>query len=615
MSERFLTARLKAIRFLVSQQREDSSWGPSGSIGYRITATSLALSCLTERDGADLPGARKFLVRALEKMESKPMTRLLAWPLLADLEPEFRRWLMERLMALQTETGGWGHASRHYASSRGVEQLAQPSLFPTFLVIFGLRKELGEGCEPVVHAIERAVRWMVSLPLFSNGTPTTYDSEHAKISHCAFALSILELTDTHLVSDDQKTRLSQFLAENIRNQEAFRSESIQDVGRELDTPYQLFTPAWTLLALSLYGGYGHVPEVLKVAAHLLSLQSPTGGVAQEEGGSHKDIYVTSQFILAIDKANHYLSSGVVVDNALEQAALDARYATRRPGKVCGERHGRVTEQREPIDVAIVCALQSPEFEKLKGVHPSVVWKPLSLRDSHRYWKCQITSKTGRIFNLVAGVPSLVGLTASAILTTKLVHLFSPKIVIMVGIAAGTKGDDRNYGDILVVQQAVDYSAGKLQTGQDNELIFAADPHPVPIPQILLAALQSKGRDYLDEIRNQWPGTRPRSALDIHIGTVGSGDLVIANTSPMRDIKQHWRKLMGVEMETYAVYRAALEAVPTPPLYVSFKAICDFASSAKADDWQDYAAYTAAQYCYRFIRNDLEEILESMHKVE
>jgi hypothetical protein len=53
------------------------------------------------------------------------------------------------------------------------------------------------------------------------------------------------------------------------------------------------------------------------------------------------------------------------------------------------------------------------------------------------------------------------------------------------------------------------------------------------------------------------------------------------------------------MATYALYRAAHEAPGTKPMYLSFKSVCDFASE-KNDDWQEYAAYTSAEYARRFI---------------
>ena len=89
---------------------------------------------------------------------------------------------------------------------------------------------------------------------------------------------------------------------------------------------------------------------------------------------------------------------------------------------------------------------------------------------------------------------------------------------------------------------------------------------------------------------------------MHLGPVGAADQVIDDSSRILEIQQNWRKLIGVEMETYGVYRSCHESPDPKPRFVSFKAVCDFAAE-KADSWQDYAAYVAAQFAARFFRTE------------
>jgi nucleoside phosphorylase len=263
----------------------------------------------------------------------------------------------------------------------------------------------------------------------------------------------------------------------------------------------------------------------------------------------------------------------------------------------------------PYDIAIICALQDPEFEKLKNVDTEhLKWKLLNLRDSHFYWTTEIETAHGKRFSMVAGVPSFAGLTSSAILATKMVLMFQPRVLLLVGIAAGTRDSGRDYGDILIPQQAIDYSSGKIVQMPSKGIRFEPDPHPVSIPQPFLALFQNKSKEYLSDIEKLWPGPKPKSALNIHIGPIASGDVVVASSEKVKSIREHWRKLIGVEMEAYAVYRAAYEASAEPPHFAAIKAVCDFAEQTKTDDWQDYAAFTAAQYCYRILKNDIDSIL-------
>lgn len=78
--------------------------------------------------------------------------------------------------------------------------------------------------------------------------------------------------------------------------------------------------------------------------------------------------------------------------------------------------------------------------------------------------------------------------------------------------------------------------------------------------------------------------------------------MIDDATRVIEIQRNWRKLIGVEMETYRVYRACYESPDPKPRFVSFKSVCDFAAE-KSDDWQEYAAYTAANFAIRFLRNE------------
>ncbi len=69
--------------------------------------------------------------------------------------------------------------------------------------------------------------------------------------------------------------------------------------------------------------------------------------------------------------------------------------------------------------------------------------------------------------------------------------------------------------------------------------------------------------------------------------------VIADPAVVEEIAVHARKLIGMDLETYAVYYAG-RACPHPkPDVISLKSVCDFADEDKDDTFQNYAAYTSA----------------------
>jgi nucleoside phosphorylase len=261
-----------------------------------------------------------------------------------------------------------------------------------------------------------------------------------------------------------------------------------------------------------------------------------------------------------------------------------------------------------FDVAIVCALRLPELQKVRrtGKEP---WEdvPSHPDDPTGYYRTTYTTKRGKRLSVVAAAPTRMGTPASAVLATKMIRRFRPALVALVGIAVGARSDKQGLGDILAPDFTFDYNAGKV-TMRDGKLYVDPDPQPLHIQARLMDRLKhwSSERPHLDDICNRWPATRPRSRLEMHVGPLGSGAAVVDARQPIVDILDHWRKLIGVEMEAYGVHLACQDAAQPETAFLCLKSICDFAAD-KSDDWQDYAAYTAAELCHRFLTDEWEDL--------
>lgn len=252
------------------------------------------------------------------------------------------------------------------------------------------------------------------------------------------------------------------------------------------------------------------------------------------------------------------------------------------------------------DVALVCALHDPELTALlKAFGGEGSWSKGPSIGQHIYKTTTHVTPLGDTLRIVSGAPTYMGLTATAILATQMILLFRPRFIAMVGIAAGTRSTQRGYGDVLVADPSVDYASGKVSYHEGSE-IFQPDPFPLPIHVGLRTIVQEDARTRagLDSIKQSWPGPRPESELRVHIGPVGAADQVVDSRARVVEVQRNWRKLIGLEMETYALYRAAHEAPYPRPVHASFKSVCDFAAE-KSDAWQGYAAHCAAQYEKRF----------------
>jgi nucleoside phosphorylase len=201
----------------------------------------------------------------------------------------------------------------------------------------------------------------------------------------------------------------------------------------------------------------------------------------------------------------------------------------------------------------------------------------------------------------------MGLTAASIATTQLIMQFKPRIVLMIGIAAGTKDGGKQFGDVLVADPSIDYNSGKVAR-QDGIRAFLPDPYPIGLNARLRSVLlKHRGHNIIfEEIRAAWRGHKPPGINRLHVGPLGAADQVIDDADRILEIQQNWRKLIGVEMETYGVYRACHEAPEPKPRFVSFKSVCDFAAE-KSDSWQEYAAYVAAHFSVRFLRKEWDAL--------
>lgn len=262
-----------------------------------------------------------------------------------------------------------------------------------------------------------------------------------------------------------------------------------------------------------------------------------------------------------------------------------------------------------VDVGIVCALDQPELSAVvAAVGGASKWKDIGdPRYAHVYRAAELLTEGGKRLKLVATTSSSMGLTAASIATTQLVLQFRPRIVLMIGIAAGTKDGGKQFGDVLVADPSIDYNSGKVAR-QGGIRAFLPDPYPIGLNARLRSVLlKHRGQNAIfEEIRAGWHGHTPDGMNRLHVGPLGAADQVIDDADRILEIQQNWRKLIGVEMETYGVYRACHEAPDPKPRFVSFKAVCDFAAE-KSDSWQEYAAYVAAQFSVRFLRREWDAL--------
>lgn len=258
------------------------------------------------------------------------------------------------------------------------------------------------------------------------------------------------------------------------------------------------------------------------------------------------------------------------------------------------------------DVAIINALQEPENTQVQKVFGDN-WKLIEMEDdkTNTYYETTVKDVNGHDVSIVTAFMSQMAGVSSATLTTKVIYNFAPRYIFMTGIAAGINQEDESYGDILICSEVWDGASGKIKTDGQGLRKFEPDYRPLAIDtELKNICMQMKAdKNLFNNIENNYPTNngKPKTHLQVHIGPMASVPAVTARKEEIDAIKEHARKIIGIEMESYGMFYAVSNGVyPRPKFCAAFKSVSDFADVAKADDYQEYASYTSAAFLKELI---------------
>ncbi|MFX0136502.1 MAG: hypothetical protein ACFFDN_22875 [Candidatus Hodarchaeota archaeon] len=260
----------------------------------------------------------------------------------------------------------------------------------------------------------------------------------------------------------------------------------------------------------------------------------------------------------------------------------------------------ITEDKG-IDIAVLCALRDPEFNSL--LRNGWSWEPVEVHGLINCYKAEILIN-GCQKVIYASVIDQMGLTASAVYSTRMIDIFKPKYLVMTGIAAGYP-DKTRLGDVIVANPVWDWGNGKWAV-KDGKITFLPEPKQIPLDPILRNKFNqmADNKQILFKIKQKWPANSPEYDLSLKVGPVASGSAVLADGAHIEWIKKQNRKICAIEMETYSIYTAAFETPDPKPKPFSIKSVVDYANSSKSDDFHCYAAYTSVQVFTHFAEHYL-----------
>lgn len=255
-----------------------------------------------------------------------------------------------------------------------------------------------------------------------------------------------------------------------------------------------------------------------------------------------------------------------------------------------------TTEIENYDVAIITAVKT-ETEAVKKLSSS--WDIVRIpNDSTFYYSTKFNDRT-----IITAQQSEMGMSAASLLSSKLIFNFNPKYIIMVGIAAGID-TQHNFGDIIIPNEVWVYSNGKYIINASGEDDFIPDPKSIPLNPEIRELLHQDFDSILFNMKKEIEYA-PANELKIVIGPMACGTAVVANKEIVNKfITNHFRKTIGLDMESYGVFYAAQNLNNQQTIPIVIKSICDFADKQKDDNYQIYAATTSAKFTKYLIENEL-----------
>ncbi len=254
--------------------------------------------------------------------------------------------------------------------------------------------------------------------------------------------------------------------------------------------------------------------------------------------------------------------------------------------------GEGTENR--VDFGIVVAL-SGELHAILRQFDSCEQHAYQQSDTRTYYTASLPVAPSGSYQIVVSMLHSMGNVEAALATNDLIRLWSPRNMLVVGIAGGLDRDEQNFGDIVVGESMWYYEPAKIADAQ-------VKPGPRVIPSDV--KLIDRARNYRDIswllripdiAARRIPGRLPQ----LHFGPMASGEKVIASGDFVRELRKFHRKLAAVEMEGAGAASAALSAAKHTG-FLAIRGISDFADAQKNDDWHDYAASTAAAWTFGFL---------------
>jgi nucleoside phosphorylase len=255
-----------------------------------------------------------------------------------------------------------------------------------------------------------------------------------------------------------------------------------------------------------------------------------------------------------------------------------------------------------VDLGIFVALEDEELRSILDLDGA--WTRIDVPHDHSRYMGGTFREGNRALSVVAVAAPKMGMPAAAATASKLISTFRPRYLAVAGICAGVRGKT-DIGDILIGDPIFDWGSGKWIREKEGEKKGELRFRPAPYPWRLDESLRSSVKEFaedpnnLNDIYSSFGGERPGNKPRVIVEAMASGGSVLQATVLMEEVRDQHKNLIGIEMESYAVFTAAEYAADPRPQCISIKSVCDFGDEDKEDKYHKYAAHTSAQFLRKF----------------
>lgn len=269
---------------------------------------------------------------------------------------------------------------------------------------------------------------------------------------------------------------------------------------------------------------------------------------------------------------------------------------------------KITKNYSSVDLLIVTALYDPELTSMLKLLESYEEIEIPFANPNRLYTCYIGimhTKIGLKIKVAAIFQDKMGLTDCSALTANCIHVFKPKLICMSGVCAGRKEMKVNICDIIMPSSIFTYDTGKY--GQND---FKHEPLWEDVDSGIIRRARIKASNIVQEIYEKFNSSAPyRSAKPkVHFDIMACGSSVIDRKEKIDEIGDMHRKVVGFDMESYALIRSVKLTDNTIPVFV-VKSVMDFGYD-KSDSDKDMAAAWAANFLYHYIQEEFQTIIVS-----